>query len=638
MIRISLYGIAVAMLLSSILPARAYVEPPVLADAVAAGELPPVDERLPDPPVVVNMDRPGQSVGEYGGTLTTLMGRAKDIRLMTVYGYARLVAYDENFNLVPDILKDIEIDEGRIFTMHLRPGHKWSDGHPFTSEDFRYYWEDVANNEEISPFGVTSQLMVNGEAPRVEFLDALTVRYSWSQPNPYFLPALAGASPLYIYRPAHYLKQFHARYVEPEALQKLVEEKGSQNWAGMHNRRDHQYNYDNVDLPVLQPWINTTEPPSERFVFVRNPYYHRVDPEGRQLPYIDEVIISVVDGSLIPAKAGFGETDLQGRYVSFEDYTFLKEGEATKNYKVSLWTPTKGSQLALHPNLNAADPMWRDLMRDVRLRRALSLAIDRHEINQAIYFGLGIVGNNTILEESPLYRPEYRNRWAEFDLDKANALLDEMGLDQRDSEGFRLLPNGEQMTIVVETAGESTEETDVLELIRDSWAKAGIALFTKPSQREVFRNRVFSGEAIMSVWSGLTNGVPTADMPPSELAPTIQHQLQWPKWGQYVETQGGAGEPADDPVVKELSALLTEWERSFDVERKREIWLRMLEIHAEQQYTIGTVTGIFQPVIVTNHLKNVPEKGIWNWDPGSYFGIYRPDTFWFDDERRAKAN
>ena len=134
---------------------------------------------------------------------------------MVIYGYARLVAYNLEFEIVPDILERVEVKDGRIFTLYLRQGHKWSDGRPFTSEDFRYYWEDVANNRELSPGGPHKVLLVDGEPPRFEVVDETTVRYSWSKPNPQFLPKLAAASPLFIYRPAHYLKRFHNRYTAP---------------------------------------------------------------------------------------------------------------------------------------------------------------------------------------------------------------------------------------------------------------------------------------------------------------------------------------------------------------------------------------------------------------------------------------
>src|SRR5262249_50202224 len=157
---------------------------------------------------------------------------------------------------------------------------------------------------------------------------------------------------------------------------------------------------------------------------------------GHQLPYLDRVVYSIASSKIIPAKTGAGESDLQARYLSFDDYTFLKAGEATSGYKVLLWRAGPGSQLALYPNLNVDDPVWRGLVRDVRFRRALSLAIDRHEINQVIYFGLALEGQNTVLPESPLYRPEYRAASAGYDIDEANRLLDLVGL-KRGSDGIR---------------------------------------------------------------------------------------------------------------------------------------------------------------------------------------------------------
>ena len=610
------------------------IEPPELAAAVDAGKLPPVRERVPETPAVADMSGEGRSIGAHGGTLNILMGRAKDIRMMTVYGYARLVGYDPNLKFVSDILESFEVEGGKVFTFTLRKGHKWSDGAPFTVEDFRYYFEDVVNNKDLSPFGPPPALLVDGEAPRFEILDQRRVRYSWSKSNPAFLPAIAGARPLFLYRPAHYLKQFHARYVDKAALDRKVEAAAKRNWAGLHHRMDRQYRFDNVDLPSLQPWVNTTKPPSDRFVFRRNPYYHRVDPEGRQLPYIDEVIVTIASTSLIPAKTGFGESDLQARYIRFDHYTFLKKGAEERGFNVYLWDRAVGSRVALFPNLNAADPVWRAVLRDVRVRRALSLAINRKAINQILYFGLGRPSADTVLPASPLFRPEYRNAWANYDIEQANALLDAAGLDQRNGDGIRLLPDGRPLQIIVDTAGESTEESDVLELIKKYWKKAGVDLFTKPSQREVFRNRVYAGAAVMSVWTGLENAMATAEMTPAELAPTTQTQLQWPKWGEHYETSQSAGQAPDMGIVQELLDLNRAWRDSDSPEARAEIWHQMLAIRADQVFSIGTVNGVPQPVVATKALKNVPEKGIYNWDPGAYFGIYKPDSFWFTEARR----
>ncbi|MGH8668072.1 MAG: ABC transporter substrate-binding protein [Burkholderiales bacterium] len=604
-----------------------YIEPLSLLPQVAAGKLPPIEKRLPLEPMVLPVGEGGTALGRHGGTLQTLAGRSRDTRLFTIYGYARLVGYDRNLKLVPDVLQSVEVVEGRIYTLRLRKGHRWSDGHPFTAEDFRYYWEDVANNKELSPSGPPRDLLVAGEPPKFEVLSPSAVRYSWSRPNPDFLPRLAGASPLFIYRPAHYLKRYHKKYSE-KVRRAEADGSAKRKWSTVHNRRDNLYESDNPELPTLNPWMNTTKAPADRFVAVRNPYFHRVDPRGRQLPYLDRFIIAIADAKLIPAKAGAGETDLQARDLNFNNFTFLKQNEDANGYRTLLWRPGRGAHFALFPNLNVNDPVWRKVLRDVRFRRALSLAIDRSLVNQVLYFGLAIESNNTVLEASPLYRARYREAWARYDRKQASQLLDQMGL-KRGPGGIRKLPDGRPLEIIVETAGESTEQTDVLELIRETWREVGIKLYSKPSQREAFRMRIFSGETLMSVWSGLDNGLPTPETSPEELAPTNQVQLQWPKFGQYWETSGRAGVAPDIAEVQELVDLYRAWRGATTSEERARIWHRMLEIHAEQQFTIGVVTAVPQPVVARETLMNVPQQGWYNWDPGAFFGMYHPDTFWF---------
>jgi peptide/nickel transport system substrate-binding protein len=401
---------------------------------------------------------------------------------------------------------------------------------------------------------------------------------------------------------------------------------------------DTMYRNDNPNLPSLEPWILKTKPPSDRFVFDRNPYYYRIDEAGHQLPYIDRVIFSIADSKIIPAKTGAGESDLQARYLRFDNYTFLKASEQRNDFKVRLWRSGPGSQLALYPNLNVNDEVWHGLVRDLRFRRALSLAVDRHEINQVIYFGLAIEGQNTVLPQSPLYDPEYRSAWARFDVREANRLLDLIGLARRGADSIRLLPDGRPMEIIVENSGESTEQSDVLELIRDSWRRVGIRLFAKPSQLTLFRRRVFSGETLMSIDKGIENGLATAAMSPWEFAPTSQQQLEWPKWGQFYETKGTAGEPPDLPSAIRLKELYEEWLAAASQQEQTRIWHDMLQIWADEVFSIGTVAGVLQPIVVNAKLRNVPEQGIYNWDPGAYFGIYKPDGFWFDlSEPPAKS-
>ncbi|MDH3231881.1 MAG: ABC transporter substrate-binding protein [Alphaproteobacteria bacterium] len=615
-------------------------ETPYFGHSVGSGALPPVARRVPETPRIYNPDGKRYTLGRHGGTLRILMARPRDTRLMVVYGYGRLVKYDEKYELIPDLLERYTVEDGRIFTFHLRKGHRWSDGHPFTTEDFRYYWEDVANNKKLSLLGPPQTLLVDGEKPTVEIIDTHTIRYSWSKPNPFFLPALANATALFIYRPAHYLKQFHARYVEPKALRALAKKiTRRSNWASLHHNRDRMYKFDNPELPTLQPWVLRTKPPAERFIFRRNPYYHRVDTNGRQLPYIDRVIMVLAAPKIIPVKTGAGETDLQARYLPSDKYAFLAQGAARHGFKVHMWRTAAGSHIAFYPNLNVADKMWRQIIRDVRFRRALSLAINRHEINEVLYFGFAIEGANAVLPASPLFKKTYQSAWARYDIAAANKLLDEMGFTKRNSQGYRLLPDGREMEILVEITGEGGEHGDVLSLVEDTWRKIGIRMFRKIYRREVLRRRVFSGETMMSMWSGLENGLPTPMMSPEELAPTRQIHLQWPKWGQYRETGGKVGDKIDMPLPIKLYELNHKWELAKSAEERRRIWHQMLAIFTDQVYTIGTVAGVEQPVVVAPRLRNVPTKGVYNWDPGAHFGIYEPDRFWFGpDPAKSKQS
>jgi peptide/nickel transport system substrate-binding protein len=607
--------------------AEGFISPPYFKQDEQDGKLPPVAQRLPEHPAVAQPDK----IGQYGGELHTLMSSARDTRYISAYSYARLVGYDRGYKLVPDILESFEDKDDKVFTFHLRKGMKWSDGEPFTADDFRFWWEDVANDKDLNPAGPPKEMMVNGKPPKVEFLDEATIRFTWDDPNADFLPALADAAPLWIFRPAHYLKQFHQKYADPNALAAMVKDRQMQGWAALFNRMDNMGRNDNPKLPTLDPWVLRTKPPSQRFIFTRNPYYYRVDPQGRQLPYLDQVIVDISDASLIPAKTGAGETDLQARFLRFDNYTFLKVGEKRGKYWVRLWDDGRGSNLALYPNLNTNDQVWRDVIRDPRFRRALSMAIDRHEINQAIYFGLGSEGANTVMPQSAVYKADYRKAWAQFDVVLANRLLDQMGLTRRDDNGIRLLKDGRPMTMVVEITGDSSEQNDVLELIKDTWREIGIDMFTKPSQIEVVRKRVFSGDALMTMFPGIDNGFPTPDMSPKEFTPTTQQQYMWPKWGQYIETGGRDGQDVDLPEAKQLEDLMGQWRKAPNTAARAAIWDQILSIWADQVYTIGTVAGIPQPVVVSRQLENVPDRAMWAWVPGAQFGIYKPDTFWLDE-------
>ena len=604
-------------------------ETPMFADQVKSGALPPVDKRIPLRPSVVSQFSGSDGPGKSGGQINILVSSARDTRLMTLYSNARLIVYDDKFQLHPDILESYEVKDSREFTFKLRAGHKWSDGHPFTTEDFRYFWEDIANNKDLSSAGPSVVLLVDGKPPKVEIIDELTIKYTWDGPNPYFISSQAQAAPLFLFRPAHYLKQFHAKYTSPEEIAKSAKGGQAGNWVQIHRRLDVMYANDNPDLPSLNPWVLTTVPPAQRFVYQRNPYYYRIDSKGVQLPYFDSVVFTQAAANLIPAKAGLGESDLQPRYLKMRDYTFLRKSAKQSGVNVLLWEEGSGSQLALYPNLNAKDDDWRKLNRDVRVRRALSLAIDRDELNQVAFIGLAKPSNNTIMPRSVLFKPEYATKWANHDPKAANKLLDEIGLTKRNGAGLRLMPDGDEpMNIVVEYTGEDTEVSDVLHLITDHWKKIGIRLISKPQSTENFRLRAFSGEAMMLAYAGITTAVPTPDTSPKEFAPAETGGLQWSRWGMYVQMKGKQGEQCDMAEACQLLDLLREWEKASSEDGRRKVWEKMLSINVDQVFSIGTVNSIMTPIVVGPKVRNVPKEGYWAWEPGGYIGLYKPDTFW----------
>lgn len=619
---------AIAGLMGSLaLPRIARAEAPQPAGRPAPlGEM---TDRLPLNPRVIDLPGLGRATGQQGGTLRILVGGQRDVRLIPIYSYARLLTYGPDLQLRPDILAGVDVEDDQIFTFHLREGHRWSDGTPFTAEDFRYTWEDVISHPKLYKSGPPPELVASGQPARFEVLDDLTVRYSFVSPMPAFLPKLAAPLPTVLFMPSAYLKQFHASYADEASLTRLAEEQRVDDWRRLHIKMSRSIRPENPDLPTLEAWRPRTAPPAEQFVFERNPYFHRVDQAGTQLPYFDRVVLNVVSSEIILAKTATGESDLQAAGLAFPDYTLLKRAEKTHPLRVALWRKSQGSAMALFPNLNCVDPVWRDLFRDVRMRRALSVAINREEINKALFFGLGVESADTVMPDCPLYRPDYARAWAQYDPDLANALLDELGLTERGSGGIRRLPDGRQAGIVVETAGESTLETDILELIRDHYREVGLALYIRTSQRDVFRSRVLAGLVQLSVWQGLDNGVPDAHSSPEGLVPTTGDQLQWPLWGSWYASGGSAGEAPDMPEVVALMDLLKAWGDSDDPQMRETIWHQILALRADQVFSIGTVNGALQPLVRSARLVNLPEEALYGFEPTSFLGAYLPDTFFY---------
>ncbi len=296
--RTFLGGLVGAAIAPAVLRAQQAAEPEFLKERLTSGSLPPMAERIPLRPRIVNLKEMGLEPGAYGGTVRTIIGSQRDIRFMTIYGYARLVGYNKHLQFQPDILAGFQSEDDTVFTFTLREGHKWSDGQPFTADDFRYWWEDVILNDKLTPGGGALELRPHGSLPRFEMLDPLTVRYTWEKPNPMFLPTLAGPQPLVIFGPGHYLKQFHKKFQPDQAkMDELMKTYRVKKWQDLHIKMARSYRPENPNLPTLDPWRNTTPLPSEQFVFERNPFFHRIDETG-----LSSFPISTVSSSTSPRR------------------------------------------------------------------------------------------------------------------------------------------------------------------------------------------------------------------------------------------------------------------------------------------------------------------------------------------------
>ena len=596
----------------------------------------PADAGPPDEPSVVEMDGSARASASPAASCDMLVGRAKDTRLMVVYGYARLVGYDEELELVPDILKDVEVEDGRIFTLHLRAGHRWSDGEPFTSEDFRYWWEDVANNEQLSPTGPPAELFVDGEPPQVEFLDELTVRYSWSKPNPFFLPALAGATPT-VHLHAGPLPQAVPREATPIPTSSRPwsqEAPGARLGAaarpqGRHVQLrqpgpadpaalapDHAAAGDAVRVRA-QPILPPGRPERPAAALHRSGGARRgrrqADPgQDRRRRDRSAVARPVLQALHLPQ----GERGAQRPATP----TCGRRRAARISRSIPTSTPTTRSGASCSATCASA----------ARCRSASTATRSTRSSTSASAIG----GNNTVLPQEPAVQAGVPRRLGTATIwTQANALLDEIGLTERSADGLRLLPDGRPMELIVETAGEETEQSDVLELVEEIVARA----------RHQDPHQAVAARGVAQ--PDLRRRDPDVDLVrPGERHPDRRHEpervradqpaaVAVAEVGPVLRDQGRR--PASRrtcPRPRSCSSCSSAWRAAPTPRSARAIWHEILAIYSDQVYSIGLISGVLQPVACAQDLRNVPEEAVYNWEPGAQFGIYRPDTFWFDQQ------
>ncbi len=602
---------------------------PILAKLVEAGELEPLAERLPEDPLVVDVT---EEIGQYGGTMELFLTTTRPGWEMAYMGNEVLFRLSPEGTLIPNIAKSYRTtDDGLSYIITFRKGMRWSDGHPFSIDDLLFYFEDVVLNKELSPNIHTRWKSPTGEPAKFEKLDETTLKISYAVPNGLLLQNLQYSSAgVKMFTPRHYLEQFHAKYARKEDLDKLVKEAGLESWTQLFWKKNDNYIYANPDMPVLYAWVLKTEPPSNRYILERNPYYWKVDTEGNQLPYIDRVALNTGnDKEVITLKAISGESSAEWRTTILADYSLYKENEAKGDYRVLMWLFDGKTAVNIEPNLNVADEVLRVLNNDIRFRKALSFAFNRDEINEIVFQGLGTPRQATPMEESRYYVKGYDKLYIEYDSDKANRLLDELDLKWDANHKFRLRPDGKTLSLLFQMTSNIPYAEEIMPFLKVYLAEIGIDVDWRVVDTSTFRNRIYANEVDISLTQGRSGLYPYGLFP---WAANVINTYWATEYGRWYATQGAEGIEPPPGDIRRLQELASAIVYSTDEEKQTEHFMEIFKLHSENLWIIGTIGQTPKPIIVQNNLRNIPEKGIYSGAVGNYMGNKMMEQFFFKKE------
>lgn len=583
-----------------------YHEAPELADMVASGDLPAVAERLPLNPIAVE---PEEAIGKYGGTLRMgLVGQNSIASEMGWWLIESLTLHSPKGEIIPNVAESWDWNEDYTeLTINLRQGIKWSDGVPFTASDVQFWWEDIILNEELTPSPPT--LLTRGdELAEVAMLDDFTVKFSFAEPYalfPTYLGSWGGPRQGPTTSPRHFLSQFHPNYTDMADIEARMAEGSFENWVDLFGQ---QNSTENMDKPSLGAWIPTTVPPTPVEVFVRNPYYWKVDTAGNQLPYIGEVhTIRVADAEAALLKTIAGELDFV-RALGTANIPLLSENKESGNFRFAYanWMPNSYGNIMF--NYTTEDEAKHELYNNKEFRQALSVAINREEIIALIYKGGVFASQVAPLRGEPYHgESELFQSWAQYDPDLANQMLDDIGLTERDADGFRLGPNSEELLLIISaTTAWPAETPELMELVKGYWAEIGINATVTPEAGSLWGTRHNAGEHDVSARGAHFGGGP--------VHPTLNANTfalggwQWaPDWALWLDTNGEQGaEPPDD--VKRLRELRDQILGEPDEAQRNALMQEVFEIQMDNIWSIGLVVDdprFGQLTNVHNRLRNV---------------------------------
>ncbi len=610
----------------------AYNEAPMLAEMVANGELPPVDERLPAEPQVVE---PEDRIGTYGGTL-----RFGEVNPINLWSFATLrmnglFRYDfSNTQVFMDIAKDYYFsDDFTTLTIELREGHKWSDGEPFTTDDIMFAWEDVAMNEDLSPAGPRSIWRAGGEPAVFTKISDTVVEISFAVPYPIIMNYLGRtgvATDNNVIMPKHWLKQWHIDY-NPDA-QKLAEEEGFETWMQAFNFHNRPPNNFRIDGPTLWAWKNETLT-SDRAVVVRNPYFHQVDTAGNQLPYIDRIEAVITgDKEVQTLKASAGEFDFETYYIDMKDMSVFQQGAEQGNYRVEFAQNLFSAELGLMPNRTVKDPVLRELFNNKDFRIALSISIDRESMNDTLFFGLGRPFPATVNPGLSFFKEEWATTHAEYDPERANALLDSIGLTERDSAGYRLRPDGEgRLSMLIHVGVSEGPKIAMAELVRDDWAEVGLEAIVENlgEQGGLFSQRLATNDLQIPTWHLDRNALFGRSLGSNY---AVDQTSFWTgTWKDWFRTNGEEGvEPPEE--IKRQREIFEQYKlTAVGTEDFDRLGAEYYEYFTSEIPMIGTIGFTPRPVIISNRLHNVPLEGAAWISDNNFYAPFMPSQ-WFIEE------
>lgn len=577
-----------------------------LQGEVDAGNLPPLEERLPANPLVVEAgvllteeDLPDWTPGTHGGTLqtafTSAFGLSGELYVMNIEPLIAAPGIDvEGF--YGNIAESFEVnDDATVFTFTLREGLKWSDGEPVTTEDVAFVFEDLHNNADYAPFPNKFKSAA-GTPATFEVIDDTTFSLTFDMPSGGILRDLAitgWASYNDIIKPKHYLAQFHPTYADADELSAALEAEGltAEDWPTLFNNTDCLQNQimqeKCIGFPQLTPWL-VTEVSESGTIMQRNPYYWKVDSEGKQLPYLDRLVAQVFgDGELVNLGVLSGDIDfLYG--TDYTNYPLYRENEESGGF-VTIPLILHADPTALYIQTCNADPAYLTVADDVRFRQAVSHAIDREEIIDVMYLGLG---------ELPTWIP------SEFDPDLSEQLLDEMGMDQFDGEGMRLAPDGSPFTLFIEAAPVRTDMIPVGELIIDHLSFVGIRAELRQQDPNVMNERILNNETQSSIY-----WIQSYQWAPGFNQEYVGSDVWCSSWREWLDTGGESGtEPPAE--FKRLYEILNERKSTLPYsEEDLALVDELFQIHYDNMWVLPMIQNVLRPTIFNADFGNVATAG-----------------------------